>query len=218
MDEPRQPPRGLRGRSRFAREATRIADSCQWLEDAAVDHASVKTWVQSRSSTSRLCRRSAQMRPSGSTRSLRPTWCRSSTSRHSPTLKRRWPLAPQPEVVVGTLAAKTPSKAYPNVHHRDLILSELAGQPVPMSGQAVINAGKVRQGPDGRLGVHVEHFTEQAALLRWQQHEFLDLERQIARLACRAGRPRPPRPDRRSSEHPARRPEDRRPASGEGVR
>ena len=86
-----------------------------------------------------------------------------------------------PETVVGALAAKTPTNAYPNVHHRDLVLSELAGQPVAMTGQAVINAGKVMRNPDGQLGVHVEQFPEQAALLRWQQHEFLDLEHQIAK-------------------------------------
>jgi hypothetical protein len=50
-----------------------------------------------------------------------------------------------------------------------------------MDRQVVVNAGTAMRDPDGRLGVHFEQFPEQAALLRWQQHEFVDLEREMAK-------------------------------------
>ena len=49
-----------------------------------------------------------------------------------------------PEDVVGLLAEKTPYNAVPNVHHRQMVLGELAGHSfgkAMMFRQAVINAG-----------------------------------------------------------------------------
>jgi len=69
------------------------------------------------------------------------------------------------------LAEKTPSGAVPSVHHRQLILAELLGQTVEMTGQALIGAGDVKQAPDGTVGVHVDEFPEEAALLRWKNHD-----------------------------------------------
>jgi hypothetical protein len=86
-----------------------------------------------------------------------------------------------PEAVVGRLAEKTPDGAVPNVYHRDPLLSELAGQQIAMTGQALVNAGEVKQGPDGSVGVHVNEFPEHAALLRWKNHDFLDVERDAAK-------------------------------------
>ena len=86
-----------------------------------------------------------------------------------------------PESIVGALAAKTPSDAAPNVHHRHLISAELLGAHVEMSGRIVVATGEVRQGPDGEVGIHVDEFPEAAALLRWKTHEFLELERGLAR-------------------------------------
>jgi hypothetical protein len=82
-----------------------------------------------------------------------------------------------PEHIVGVLAEKTPSGAVPNVYHRQLILGELLGHTIEMSGQAVIGAGDVKQAPDGSVGVHVDEFPEETALLRWKTHEFLEIER-----------------------------------------
>ena len=86
-----------------------------------------------------------------------------------------------PEEVVGNLAEKTPSGAVPNVYHRHLILGEVSGQPIEMTGQAIIGAGETKQAPDGSVGVHVDEFPEQAALLRWKNHEFFEIEREAAK-------------------------------------
>jgi hypothetical protein len=86
-----------------------------------------------------------------------------------------------PEDLVGMLAAKTPPNAVPNVHHRSLISAELTGWKVPMDGQVPIAGGEVMRGPDGEVGVHVQEFDEAAALDRWKNHEFLEIEREIAK-------------------------------------
>jgi hypothetical protein len=86
-----------------------------------------------------------------------------------------------PEDLVGMLAAKTPPNAVPNVHHRSLISAELTGWKVPMDGQVPIAGGEVMRGPDGEIGVHVHEFDEAAALDRWKNHEFLEIEREIAK-------------------------------------
>jgi hypothetical protein len=87
----------------------------------------------------------------------------------------------KPEDIVGVLAEKTPSGAVPNVHHRQLILGELIGHMIEMTGQAVIGAGDVKRAPDGSVGVHVDEFPEEAALLRWKNHDFLEIERTFAK-------------------------------------
>jgi hypothetical protein len=87
-----------------------------------------------------------------------------------------------PEALVGMLAEKTPSGAAPNVYHRHLILGELSGGQIEMGlGQIIIGAGDVKQAPDGSVGVHVDEFPEEAALHRWQNHEFLEIERAAAK-------------------------------------
>lgn len=86
-----------------------------------------------------------------------------------------------PEDVVGILAEKTPSGAVPNVYHRDLISGELLGHKIEMTGQAVIGAGDTMKAPDGKVGVHVDEFPEEAALLRWKNHDFLEIERAAAK-------------------------------------
>jgi hypothetical protein len=48
------------------------------------------------------------------------------------------------EEVVASLAEKTPSDAYPNVHHRTLIEAELQGQEIEMSGRVMVAAGARR--------------------------------------------------------------------------
>jgi hypothetical protein len=86
-----------------------------------------------------------------------------------------------PEDLVGMLAAKTPPNAVPNVHHRALISAELTGWNVPMDGRVPIAGGDVMRGPQGEVGVHVEEFDEAVALNRWKNHEFLEIEREIAK-------------------------------------
>jgi len=86
-----------------------------------------------------------------------------------------------PERTVASLAEKTPSTAYPNVHHRTLISGELQGIPIEMSGRIVVAAGEYRQMPDGTLGMHIDEFPEAAMLLRWKNSEFNEAEREVAR-------------------------------------
>lgn len=85
------------------------------------------------------------------------------------------------EDLVGMLAEKTPSNAYPNVHHETLIAAELAGHEIAMDGKPVVSAGELKETSDGSVGVHIEQFPEHAALLRWQEHDFLAVERSLAR-------------------------------------
>ena len=86
-----------------------------------------------------------------------------------------------PESVVGALAAKTPLDGAPNVHHRTLISAELEGREIDMSGRVIVGAGDVMEAPDGKTGVHIDEFPEAAALMRWKNHEFLEIERDTAR-------------------------------------
>jgi len=87
-----------------------------------------------------------------------------------------------PERVVGALASKTPLGAVPNVHHRTLYLSELAGYPaLPMDGRPVVSGGVPKRNPDGTVAIHFEGFPEAAALNRWRDHQFLDIERAVAK-------------------------------------
>lgn len=87
-----------------------------------------------------------------------------------------------PEDLVGMLAAKTPANAAPNVHHRELVLADLAGVFDPaLDGRPVVRSGDLKRAPDGSIGLHIEGFPEQTALLRWREHKFLDVERGVAR-------------------------------------
>lgn len=88
-----------------------------------------------------------------------------------------------PEDVVGSLAYKTPdysSKA--NAHHRSLMYGELTGAGAIdiVSGRPHVSGGK-RVELDGKTGVLFNPSPEEEALLRWTNHEFMDLERLIAK-------------------------------------
>jgi hypothetical protein len=80
------------------------------------------------------------------------------------------------------LADKTPYNADPNVHHRQMVLGELAGHRFGMTlGRPVVGAGETKQATDGSIGLHVDEFPEAATLLRWRSHEFLEIERVVAK-------------------------------------
>jgi len=88
-----------------------------------------------------------------------------------------------PEDIVGSLAYKTPdlhSKA--NVHHRSLLEGELLGQgKIEMEyGRPYIGGGKYVE-LAGKTGAWFEASPEEAALERWQEHKFLELERLYAK-------------------------------------
>ncbi len=50
-----------------------------------------------------------------------------------------------------------------------------------MSGRVMVAAGEYRRATDGSLGMHIDEFPEAAMLLRWQNHEFNEAEREVAR-------------------------------------
>lgn len=50
-----------------------------------------------------------------------------------------------------------------------------------MDGRVPIAGGKMMRGPEGEIGIHVDEFDEAVALDRWTNHEFLKIERQIAK-------------------------------------
>src|SRR5690348_2383554 len=87
-----------------------------------------------------------------------------------------------PEQVVGSLAYKTPDlQSYVNPHHSSMLYAELAGgEKIVMDGRIVRAGGSVVQ-LNNRQGIIYKMSQEEEALQRWQQGEFLDLERQIAR-------------------------------------
>jgi hypothetical protein len=86
------------------------------------------------------------------------------------------------EGVVRTLAARTPSDACPNVHHRTLISAELQGQDIELGGRVMVAAGEYRRALDGSLGMHIDEFPEAAMLLRWKAGEFDETEREVAKM------------------------------------
>ncbi len=87
-----------------------------------------------------------------------------------------------PEKVVGMLAHKTGFHAVPNVYHRSIMLAELAGEPpIPMDGRPVIGGGVPRLNDDGTTAIHFDEFPEAAALNRWQNGEFEEIERAAAK-------------------------------------
>ena len=96
-------------------------------------------------------------------------------------LEKRGRQSQAPEAVVARLAEKTPGNAYPNVHHRQLVLAELAGERIRMTRRPVISGGDVRRAADGKVSFHVDEFPEQTALWRWQRHEFEAVERVVAK-------------------------------------
>jgi len=88
-----------------------------------------------------------------------------------------------PEQVVGNLAYKTPDmQSHPSPHHRDLVAAELAGlETIVMNGKVLRSGGRLTS-LDGLKGVIFSKTPEEEALYRWQKHEFLDLERQLAKV------------------------------------
>jgi len=90
-----------------------------------------------------------------------------------------------PEEVVGDLALKTPDmQGYPCAHHRWLLGGDLYGRDVPMDGRIPLSAGKVVRLDDKR-GVFFSRTKEEEALHRWYRGEFVDVERQIAKILRR---------------------------------
>jgi len=86
-----------------------------------------------------------------------------------------------PEQVVGEIAYKTPEmNATPNVHHFNLVISNLLGYPVEMDRRPIISGGTPKVA-EGGYGLFFEEFPEAEALSRWQNYKFLETEREFAK-------------------------------------
>src|SRR4029077_2496825 len=87
-----------------------------------------------------------------------------------------------PEQEVGSLASKTPDmQSSPSIHHRALLAADLSGvDEIAMDGK-MYRAGGRAVDLDGQKGVMFVRTEEEEAFDRWSKHEFLDLERQIAK-------------------------------------
>jgi hypothetical protein len=86
-----------------------------------------------------------------------------------------------PEDVVGNLAQKTPIGGAINVHHHTLSANELLGQAVELRHVPVVPGGNPVNTQNGRRAVVYDSPPEAAALSRWQEHDFLDVERRFAK-------------------------------------
>ena len=86
-----------------------------------------------------------------------------------------------PEQQVGIIATKFPEMhGTPSVHHGYAILAELMGDSVPMTGQIPPPGGRAIRAGD-QTGVVFSRAPVVEAFTRWQQGEFLEVERLFAR-------------------------------------
>lgn len=87
-----------------------------------------------------------------------------------------------PEELVEEIAKKTPvMEIAPNVHYHRLLIGDLLGHEVDMSHRPIISGGEYKVSPDGKIGVSFKQFPESAALERWKKHEFLEIEKEVAK-------------------------------------
>ncbi len=86
-----------------------------------------------------------------------------------------------PEQEVGIIAAKFPElSGGPCVHHSTLVLGDLLGHPAPMNGTIPLGGGR-EVVVDGKRGIVYDQSPEAEAFARWQDGDFLEIEREMAR-------------------------------------
>jgi hypothetical protein len=121
------------------------------------------------------------MRLSGLTASAEPISRRSSTVETLADPHKEMRKGRSPEQVAGSIAYKTPDfSSELNVQHLTLCVNDLLGYRVHMNGYPVV-AGFRSVMTGDQKGLVLERTREREAFERWQKHEFLDLERQIAK-------------------------------------
>lgn len=87
-----------------------------------------------------------------------------------------------PEQEVGIIADKTPEmNSSPNMFHSRLCIGNLLGYEVPMDGRIVLAGGRPVKTAD-QSGIVFDIPPEAEALYRWQNGEFLIVERQFAKV------------------------------------
>lgn len=85
------------------------------------------------------------------------------------------------EQEVGYIADKTPEfHRNPCSYHRTLCLGNMMGYSVPMNGQIPVSGGRAVESDEGKKGLVFELSDEAQALSRWQDGNFLELERKFA--------------------------------------
>ncbi|MCV2361704.1 hypothetical protein LNV08_22310 [Paucibacter sp. TC2R-5] len=86
------------------------------------------------------------------------------------------------EDTVRIIADKTPVLGgAPCVHHRELVISNLMGQSIPMNGQIPRAGGRPVRSANGKRGLVFDESPEAKAFARWQQQDFQEVERAHAR-------------------------------------
>lgn len=86
-----------------------------------------------------------------------------------------------PEEEVGIIADKTPEMhGGPNAYHIELCIANLLGQSIPMEGSIIVSHGYSVKA-HGRAGIIYRESKEVQAFRRWQEGEFLEVERLFAR-------------------------------------
>lgn len=86
------------------------------------------------------------------------------------------------EQEVALIAQLTPEmQGTPCVYHTNLCIGELMGQRVPMTGQIPISGGRPVK-VSGKSSVVIDLPPEAQAFSRWQDGQFLQVERQFARV------------------------------------
>jgi hypothetical protein len=86
-----------------------------------------------------------------------------------------------PEDFVGALAEKTPLGGGINVHHHRLSVAELLGNRFDLRHVPVVAGGTPVATPDGKRAVVFDPPPEAQALSRWEDGEFLGVERNFAK-------------------------------------
>jgi len=90
-----------------------------------------------------------------------------------------------PEEFIGMLAHKTPFHAVPNVSHEQIIEAELlvgsSETGMDGTGRPVLAGAKPKKNADGSFSIHFDEFPEAAALNRWHEGDFLEIERNVAK-------------------------------------
>ncbi len=86
-----------------------------------------------------------------------------------------------PETRIRRIASCFPEmRGYPNCHHLELCINELAGHRIALDGSiALPRKAPIRVG--GKTGVKFNELPEVKALHRWQRREFTELERDFAK-------------------------------------
>jgi len=96
-------------------------------------------------------------------------------------LEKQVPAGRDPEHEVLKIAAKFPEMhGTPNAYHARLAIGELLGNPVPMTGQIMLPQGKLVKSGTTVTAI-VEPSPEAEAFRRWQDSEFMEIERRYAR-------------------------------------